>query len=308
MRNLDVENAVGPVPSGNARRTFLRQAGLTGVAAGASLALAPKAWSALVTPSYNDIDTSSLNEKIGDRDVVFFAQDEASGQAYVVQRDRIHDRHSPWSTFKIPNLLIALETGVAADLDHKMTWDPEKYPARDYWPKAWQGDQTLRSAFKHSVVWYFKEIALQVGFERYRRDLASFRYGNSQVSGALDAFWLGEPLSISPIEQVNFLSTLLAGKLEVSERSIEALKEASISRAKDGVVLHGKTGAGPAEPGNFNGPFEGWFAGWVERPDRAPLVYTLYVRGKDFPSIRDFRREISLELLKKIDALPADWT
>ena len=74
------------------------------------------------------------------------------------------------------------------------------------------------------------------------------------------------------------------------------------------MVLHGKTGAGPAEPGNFKGPFEGWFAGWVERPDQAPLVYTLYVRGEDFKSIREFRREIAVDLLKKIGALPADWT
>lgn len=307
MREPENVKRVAICGRGNSRRAFLRQAGVTGLAASASLAVTPNAWSALVTPDYNDIDTSSLNEKIGDRDVVFFAEDRASGQAYVVQRDRIHDRHSPWSTFKIPNLLIALESGVAADLDHKKTWDPEKYPPRDYWPEAWRGDQTLRSAFKHSVVWYFKEIALEVGFGRYRKDLASFRYGNSQVSGELDEFWLGEPLQISPIEQVNFLSTLLAGKLGISERSIDALKEASLSNAKDGFVLHGKTGAGPAEPGNFKGQFEGWFAGWVERPDQEPLVYTLYTRGKDFKSIRTFRRDISEELLMKIGALPPDW-
>ncbi|TQV71301.1 class D beta-lactamase [Denitrobaculum tricleocarpae] len=292
---------------GHSRRAFMRQAGVSGLAASASLSLASNAWSALVTPDYIDIDTSSLNAKIDDRDVVFFAQDKASDEYYVVQRDRIHDRHSPWSTFKIPNLLIALETGVAADLEHKKAWDAEKYPPRDYWPKAWQGDQTLRSAFKHSVVWYFKEIALEVGPERYRKDLANFRYGNSQVSGKVDEFWLGEPLQISPIEQVKFLSTLLAGELEISERSIDALKEASISNARDGFVLHGKTGAGPADLTNFQGEFEGWFTGWVERPDRAPLVYALYVRGKDFPSIRTFRREMSEDLLMKIGALPPDW-
>lgn len=307
MREPDNAERVAVHRGEQSRRAFLRQAGVTGLAAGASLAITPDAWSALVTPNYIDIDTSSLNEKIRDRDVVFFAQDKASDESYVVQRDRIHDRHSPWSTFKIPNLLIALESGVAADLDHKKTWDPEKHPPRDYWPKAWRGDQTLRSAFKHSVVWYFQEIALEVGFQRYRKDLAGFRYGNSQVSGELDEFWLGEPLGISPIEQVKFLSTLLAGKLEVSERSIEALKEASITGAKDGIVLHGKTGAGPADLQNFQGEFEGWFTGWVERPDKAPLVYALYTRTEDFKSIRTFRRDIAEDLLIKIGALPEDW-
>ncbi len=289
------------------RRKFLKQVGASGLAASASLALPAAAWSALVTPHYIEIDTAFLNEKIGKRDVVFYAQDEESQEAFVVQQDRIFDRHSPWSTFKIPNLVIALESGVAAGLEHAKAWDQEKYPPRGYWPQAWKEDQTLRSAFKNSVVWYFKEIAQDVGLDRYRRDLVNFRYGNSQVSGEVDSFWLGEALQIAPLEQVDFLSNLLAGKLGVSERSVNALKEASRAKAKDGVVLHGKSGAGTVESGNFKGPFEGWYVGWIERAERAPLIYALYVRGEDFQSIRSFRREIAEDLLIKIGGLPANW-
>ena len=289
------------------RRNFLKQVGAGSLAASASLALPVSAWSALVTPDYNEIDTAFLNEKIGDRDVVFYAQDEESEKAFTVQQDRIFDRHSPWSTFKIPNLVIALESGVAADLEYAKAWDQEKYPPRGYWPQAWKEDQTLRSAFKNSVVWYFKEIAQEVGVTRYRRDLANFRYGNSQVSDEVDSFWLGEPLQIAPLEQVDFLSNLLAGKLGVVRAQLDALKEASLAKAKDGIVLHGKSGAGTVEPGNFQGPFEGWYVGWIERAERAPLIYALYVRGKDFQSIRDFRREIAEDLLIKIGGLPADW-
>ena len=33
-------------------------------------------------------------------------------------------RHTPWSTFKMPNLIIALETGTAPSLDYALPWDP----------------------------------------------------------------------------------------------------------------------------------------------------------------------------------------
>lgn len=270
-----------------------------------SPALKSASGASLTSPK--EVDLTGLAEKIGDRDVVFFARDLESGESYAVQPDRLDERHSPWSTFKVPNLLIALESGVAANLEHAKDWDQEKYPPRDYWPKAWRGGQTLRSAFKYSAVWYFKEIALDVGLERYRRDLANYDYGNHETADKLDSFWLGEPLMISPREQVAFLSRLLSGELDVSERSLQALSEASLSKAKDGFVLHGKTGAGPSELGNFQGPFDGWFVGWVERPRKKPLVYALYVRGSGFKSIQKIRRELSQDLLMEIGALPAGW-
>ena len=254
-----------------------------------------------------EIDITGLADKIGDREIVFYAEDLESGASFAVRPDRLDERHSPWSTFKVPNLLIALESGVAANLEYAMEWDQEKYPARDYWPKAWRGDQTLRTAFKHSAVWYFKEIALEVGLDRYKQDLVKYDYGNHAVASEVDRFWLGEPLQISPREQVTFLNRLLSGELEVSESSLKALSEASLSKAKDGYVLHGKTGAGPAELGNFQGPFDGWFVGWVERPDQNPLVYALYMRGKGFKSIQKIRRDLSQDLLMKIGALPTDW-
>lgn len=270
-----------------------------GVASSSALA-------ATVSPP-DEIDVSALAEKIGEREVVFYARDLESGESFAVQAGRLDERHSPWSTFKVPNLLIALESGVASSLEYAKGWDQEKHPPRDYWPDAWKRDQTLRSAFKYSAVWYFKEIAQEVGLARYRQDLEKYAYGNREVADAVDSFWLGNPLKISPREQVVFLSRLLAGELEVAESSLKALSDASISNAKDGYILHGKTGAGPSETGNFQGPFDGWFVGWVERSDSDPVVFALYVRGQGFKSIRKIRRELSQDLLMTIGALPADW-
>src|SRR5689334_22331825 len=41
---------------------------------------------------------------------------------------RCRQRFSPYSTFKIPNSLIGLETKVIADADYLIRWDQQKYP------------------------------------------------------------------------------------------------------------------------------------------------------------------------------------
>jgi len=75
-------------------------------------------------------------------------------------------RTTPCSTFKVLNSLIALETGVASGPDFSVPWDGAHYPI-----EAWNHDQTLRSAFSVSCVWYFQALATRVGLERYREIL-----------------------------------------------------------------------------------------------------------------------------------------
>lgn len=71
-----------------------------------------------------------------------------------------------------------------------------------------------------------------------------------------------------------------------------------------GYTLHGKTGAGPIVPNNFDGEFGGWLVGWVNYGDSAPVVYALYVRGPNYSSVASFRQEMSTEFLEAIGALP----
>src|ERR1043165_10289630 len=46
---------------------------------------------------------------------------------------RCRERFSPKSTFKIPNSLIGLETGVIRDADFVIPWNRQKYPPQDNW-------------------------------------------------------------------------------------------------------------------------------------------------------------------------------
>ena len=106
--------------------------------------------------------------------------------------ERCRERFSPKSTFKIPNSLIGLETGVIKDADFVIQWNKQKYPPQANWNEEpfvhWGKDQTLRSAIKYSVVWYYRELALSVGPRGMNKYVRAFNYGNKDVSGRVDDF------------------------------------------------------------------------------------------------------------------------
>lgn len=238
------------------------------------------------------------------RKLVFYAEDLATGERYVYGRKEAEQRHCPWSSFKIPNTLIALETGVASGLETRIAYDSARRPAEPYWPQDWKQDQTLASAFQRSAAWYYQDLALRIGSEAYRGYLGHFGYGNCDVPEGSDNFWLGGPLAISPKEQATFLRRLLVGQLEVSPHNIELLSQISVLKTFGPLVLHGKTGSGPLKPGRFEGAFEGWLVGWVVRPQGKPVVFATYTSGPNYQSIKDFRQQASERLLESIGALP----
>ena len=57
-------------------------------------------------------------------------------------------------------------------------------------------------------------------------------------------------------------------------------------------------------PGRFDGAFEGWLVGWVEKPDGNAVAFALYVRGPSFESISASRHQMAARFLRAIGALP----
>jgi beta-lactamase class D len=225
---------------------------------------------------------------------------------YDLKRDRYvrHDparaavRFSPFSTFKIPNSLIGLETGVIEDANFRIKWDAEKYPREgsfDFW---WR-DHTLRSAFRNSVVWYYRELASRVGEQRMREFVNKFRYGNQDISGGVDRFWLGSSLKISADEQVEFLKALYREELPVSKRTYTVFKNIFVNEEGAGYKLSGKTGSGPFAEGRFLG----WFVGYLETKDNT-YVFATQIEGPTFASIRDERLRITKSILTDLGHLP----
>lgn len=247
---------------------------------------------------WTNLEESMSPEALADRTVIFYALDLASNEGYVLAADRVDERHRPYSTFKIPNLLIALETGVETSPQSSREWDESRRPATEFWPKGWKQKQTLAMAFRRSAVWYFRDIALEVGGPAYRHWLTRYDYGNAETPDNNDVFWLRGPLEISVLEKVEFIRRLIGDELPVRYSSLQQLVEVSRFEQRDGYVLHGKTGSGPVGD-DFEGPFEGWLIGWVDRPELSPVAFVLFVEGPDFASIRTFRKDMSLHFLQQ---------
>ncbi len=95
---------------------------------------------------------------------------------------------------------------------------------------------------------------------RAQRRFTELDSGNRVAGDAVDRFWLNGPLTISAIEQTEFLARLVAGKLPVREEAIRAAKETTLLERTGPSELHGKSGR------LFNSKRQiGWWAGWVER-------------------------------------------
>jgi beta-lactamase class D len=253
------------------------------------------------------VDLAPMFEGI-DGEGAFVLLDAESGRVRVFGTDRSRRRALPASTFKIPNTLIALETGVVDGPEFTLPFDSAATPPQPRWPRSWPRDHTLRSAFRNSVVWYYRELARRVGPERMAAWLERLAYGNGATSPAVDRFWLDGDLRISPQEQVEFLRRLWAGELPVSERSASVVRELMTLDEGPGWRLYGKTGTAEVTPTRELG----WLVGTVERErgdaTGADLsVFALYMEGErvweEWPP--DRRAELVERILLELGALPA---
>lgn len=69
----------------------------------------------------------------------------------------------PASTFKIPNSLIALETGIVQDESTTLKWDGIEREIKN-----WNQDLCFQNALKYSCVPCYQAIARQVGAKKYQ--------------------------------------------------------------------------------------------------------------------------------------------
>ena len=249
----------------------------------------------------NDAAPARWRALFGKRAGCFVAHEITSGRTWRSQARACQRRRSPFSTFKIPNSLIGLETGVLADAETSIPWDRERYPAEDWWPAEWQSTHTLRSALAHSVVPYYRALATRIGADDMKRYLRAFGYGNQSMEPALDSFWLGGGLAISASEQVDFLTRMHQGKLPVSPRTLAIVKDILVLERTPGYMLSGKTGSGPIGRDRYLG----WLVGYVETCGKV-YTFAFWIEGDTMENARAARIELSKAMLSELGALPAD--
>lgn len=231
------------------------------------------------------VERPDLERLFGEIDGAFVLLDGQTGEMVVVNAQRAGERFLPASTFKIPNTLIALETGVASGPEFALSRDAALAPQEDWWPASWLEDHTLRTALPNSVVWFYQEIARRIGHARMQAYVDQFNYGNRDISGGIDQFWLTGGLRISSIEQVKFLQRFYRGELGVRDGVTQTTKELLVMEETPTYRLSWKTGW--ADVGKPDVPQVGWLVGYVERGEDVWFYATnIEIRERDDAAAR----------------------
>lgn len=211
-------------------------------------------------------------------------------RSYVSDLDAAARGLPPASTFKLPHLLVAMETGVVRDLEQVYPWDGRPRPIA-----AWNQDLSVGRAVAVSSVPVFQTIAHTIGEQRMAAWLRRLDYGNADVSGGIDRFWLDGGLKVTPTQQLDFVERLLLGTLPASSRAQTVTRDAVPGEVLAcGVTVRGKTGW--ARVNGEDGPDIGWWVGWVERP-REVWLFATAVEGHP-ERIRSARRDVTLGVLE----------
>jgi bla regulator protein BlaR1 len=236
-----------------------------------------------------------LSAEFGSFSGVFVLYDEPQQRWLRYQPEHSRIRTSPCSTFKVLNSLIALETNVASGADFTLPWDGTRRSI-----EAWNHDQTLRSAFSASCVWYYQALARRIGLERYQQIISNVGYGNNDLTGGLTQFWLQNSLTISPDEQVDFLRRLHARKLPFAAKNVDTVLDIMTLSRVDQTVFRGKTGS--AFDAKKNVPTLGWFIGSVTTSSGLYLFATRITGGENPSGIT--ARKITESILSTLNVLP----
>ncbi len=216
----------------------------------------------------------------------FVLQEEGSEEIQVWNLPRAQTGYLPASTFKIFNSLVMLETGQMPDIDTFFPWDSVEraYPF-------WNQDQNIRTGMMYSAVWFYQEMARRIGQDTMQAYIDRVGYGNRDISGGIDLFWLQGGLRMTALEQIAFLQRLYHDELPFSPKSMDGVKESMINEETDTYILRAKTGwAVRQEPGT------GWWVGYVEKGEK---VYFFAMNIDTYTSEdANARKSVSRQILR----------
>jgi beta-lactamase class D len=212
----------------------------------------------------------------------------------------INTESLPASTFKIINLLIALETKTIKDEREIVKWvgktDTLKY---GYRPEIYH-DMSVKEAFEVSAGWVFIELAKKIGREKYKKYLSACNYGNLNLSEKNDDFWNFGNFGISPINQVQFIKNLYDGKLPFSKKNMDIVKQVMLTEKTATYTIRAKTGWTRENYTNT-----GWWVGYLENSGGTYFFATRLLQDRKY-NRDDFgscRKEITKKVFKELQII-----
>jgi beta-lactamase class D len=181
---------------------------------------------------------------------------------------RAKQRFVPAGTFDIANALIGLETGAIACETEVFPWD-----GNPRFRTAHERDHDVRTAMRDNVDWMFQEAARRAGKARMREWLDRLDYGNRDMAGGVDLFWLQGGLRVSALEQVRFLHRLAESRLAATHRVQRVVRNAMVVEKTRDYTLYAKGGSS----GRTREPVD-WWVGWIERKGRPVACFAMNLR------------------------------
>jgi len=199
----------------------------------------------------------------------------------------------PASTFKIPNSIIALETGIVEDDSTLFKWYGEKR-----YLKNWEQDLIFKQAFHYSCVPCYQEVARKIGEKNMSKHLNKIDYGNMKVDSLnIDSFWLKGESRINQFQQIDFLKRFYNSELPISKRTEMIMKRMMVIEHNSIYKLSGKTGWS-IKNGNNNG----WFIGYVETQNKTYFFASNIEPKKQFDMTKFpmIRKDVTLKAFKQM--------
>lgn len=203
----------------------------------------------------------------------------------------------PASTFKIINLLIALETKTISSENDVVKWpgttDTVKY---GYRPEIYH-DITVKEAFEVSAGWAFVELAKKIGKDNYKKYLSLCHYGNLDLSQTDADFWNFGNFKISPVNQVKFLKNLYVEKLPFSKRNMQIVKKVMLTEQNSNYSIYSKTGWTRENEINT-----GWWVGYIVNNNGAYFFATRLLQDRKINSAAfgNCRKDITKSVFKDL--------
>lgn len=199
----------------------------------------------------------------------------------------------PASTFKILNSLIALELGVVDSAGTVIPWDSVPRERTEL-----NRDLDLATAFRLSAVPHFQSLARKIGPARMAEWVERVDYGNEDVEGGIDTFWLTGDLAISPLEQIEFLVRLYRNELPFSPQTMDTVRRIMVVDRTPEHTIRAKTGWGILPDGHV-----GWWVGWVEKGDEVYFFATVLETEEPDDAFARARERITRQVLRSMDII-----
>ncbi|WP_194868187.1 class D beta-lactamase [Pseudoalteromonas sp. PPB1] len=223
---------------------------------------------------------------------------ERTQQWQFINQSRAQQAYTPFSTYKVPNTLILLDTQTIKP-GQGYQIDLNTYPAKKWWFDAWRKESiTPQDAFKYSALPLYQTWTNLLSKPVMQQYLDDFNYGNRDISGPHDKFWLNSSIKISAVEQVTFLRRLQTQAFKLKPATYQAFDKIFLQEQTANTKLYAKTGTGPVAKGKYIG----WYVGIVEN-NQGRHYFAFNMDAKNFKEVVSTRVEIAKATLNKMGVL-----